>query len=434
MNSLSGILRANPGLIVGLALCAGLPIVLGLVALIMRSAGASLRPVVFMAVLMLPLAWVFLLGHLVEAREPGDAAEPTVTVTVRDGRFAEREKIFGAEIGDAYVRDAKAVFPEFFAEAEVAELGIVGTGETVVAAQFPTAEATQRASKLLWQTFQITNTSGDETHGWRGYRRKNSDYIELLCSGRHLFLWTAPTKDAAASRRAASFAALGLTEKAGKNATPLFPALQPLGTLFQPTAMKAAGVLLMVALYSLWFFKGAAWASSVPAVPGVAPLATADVAARLESINTLDVPFRIERGARPGEFFATWRYADAKWVDHAHAHGLRRTFRIGLALDESAHVVRATDYTAAYDWSAGGDGARIAWQAALGIVFFQTEQRRVFGLQLDEHGRFKPELSYSYKFNLQEMKSPLIDAVTRAGWTWRPVVWQGPVWLRWLTE
>jgi hypothetical protein len=32
------------------------------------------------------------------------------------------------------------------------------------------------------------------------------------------------------------------------------------------------------------------------------------------------------------------------------------------------------------------------------------------------------------------MKSRLIDAVTRAGWTWRPVVWQGPVWLRWLTE
>lgn len=434
MNSLSGILKANPGLIVGLALCLGLPLVLGLFALIMRGAGASLRPVVFMAVLMLPMTWVFLVGHLVGAREPGAETVSTVKLTARDGRFAEREKIFGAEVSDAYVREAKAVFPEFFADAEVAELGIVGTGETVVAAQFPTAEAAKRAATFLWQTFQITNTSGDEERGWQGYRRKNSDYIELLRTGRHLFFWTAMKKDAAASRRAASFAALGLADKVGKNAAPLFPALQPLGALFQPPAMKVAGMLLMVALYVGWFFKGAAWASSSPAAPGVAALGAADVAARIESINALDVPFRIERGERPGELFATWRYADAKWVDHARAHGLRRTFRIRLQLDESARVVRATDYAAGYDWSAGGDGARIAWQASLGIVFFQSEQRQVFGLQLDEQGRFKPELSYSYKFNLQEMKSPLIDAVTRAGWTWRPVVWQGPVWLRWLTE
>jgi hypothetical protein len=434
MNSLSGILRANPGLIVGLALCVGIPIILALVGLIMRSAGVSLRPIVFMAILMLPLAWVFLIGQLVDAREPGAEAESTIRLTVRDGRFVEREKIFGAEIGDAYVRDAKAVFPEFFAEAEVAELGIVGTGETVVAAQFPTAEATQRASKFLWQTFQITNTSGDETRGWRGYRRKNSDYIELLRTGRHLFFWTALKKDAAAARRAASFAALGWVEKSGRGGTPLFPDLQPLATLFQPTAMKVAGVLLMVALYVGWFFKGAAWASSSPAAPGVAPLAAADVAARLESINALDVPFRVERGERPGEFFATWRYADAKWVDHARAHGLRRTFRIRMMLDESARVVRSTDYGASYDWSVGGDGARIQWNSGLGIVFFQTEQRRVFGLQLDEQGRFRPELSYGYKFDLQEMKNPLIDAVTRAGWTWRPTVWSGPVWLRWLTE
>lgn len=58
----------------------------------------------------------------------------------------------------------------------------------------------------------------------------------------------------------------------------------------------------------------------------------------------------------------------------------------------------------------------------------------VFGLQLDEQGRFKPELSYAYTFNLQEMKSPLVEAVTRAGWDWRPTTWQGPTWLRWLTE
>lgn len=67
-------------------------------------------------------------------------------------------------------------------------------------------------------------------------------------------------------------------------------------------------------------------------------------------------------------------------------------------------------------------------------VLFLTDPPRVFGLQLGDQGRFKPELPYSYKFNLAEQKSPLMDAVTRAGWTWRQIVWQGPAWLRWLME
>ena len=121
-------------------------------------------------------------------------------------------------------------------------------------------------------------------------------------------------------------------------------------------------------------------------------------------------------------------------MDHARAHGLRRTFRIRLTLDERHGTVRATDYAASYDWSAGRGGANLEWKSAIGIVLFQTEQQRVFGVQLDEQGRFKPELSYRYKFNLNEMKLPLLAAVTRAGWNWRPTVWQGPPWLRWLTE
>jgi len=433
MSSSSAIFRANPGLIVAIALCLGIPLVLTLVGAIMRAGGASLRPIVFLAVLMLPLVVVFLVGSLVRARAPSAQAETTLSLPVRDGHFAEREKLFGADLPADQIRDAKAIFPEFFAEAELAELGIVGTGETALAAQFPTAEAAGRAATFLWKTFQIHNTSGDEERGWRGKRRQNGDYIELLQTGRHLFFWTGLTKEAAAAHRAASTLPSNVTGS-GSGAAPLVPALQPLGTLFAPAGVKALGVLLMLAFYVGWYFKGAAWASSTPALPGVPTVSASQFAARIESINSLDVPFRIEHGSQPNEFFATWRYADARWVDLARAHGLQRTFRIRLVLDESSHTVRTTDYVSSYDWSAGRGGARIEWKTGLGIVFFQTEQGRVFGLQLDEGGRFKPELSYAYKFNLNEMKSPLITATTRAGWTWRPTIWQGPVWLRWLTE
>jgi hypothetical protein len=431
MSSMSAVFKTNPGLVVAFALALGLPLALGLFAVLMRSAGVSLRPVVFLAGLMLPILLVFVVGSLVRARVPADEPAATLSLAVRDGRFADRASLFGAELSDRDIRDAKAVFPEFFAEAEVAELGLVGTGESVLAAQFPDAEAAKRAAAALWKTFGVHNTSGDEESGWRGRRRQNSDYIEMLRTGRHLFFWTGLTKEAAAAHRAASKLPVAASSSA---ASALVPALQPLGKLFRPVPMKVLGLALMVMLYAGWFFKGAAWAGGAPAPAGVSPLPATELASRFEAINALDVPFRIERGGEPNEYFATWRYADAKWVDLARAHGMRRTFRIKLKLDEAAHLVRATDYAAGYDWSAGGAGAKIEWRAMMGIVFFQTEQQRVFGLQLDERGGFKPELSYSYKFDLNEMKSPLIAATTGAGWDWRPTLWQGPAWLRWLTE
>jgi hypothetical protein len=434
MNSFLALFRANPGLIVAVALFLGTPLVLALVGLILRVAGASLRPIVFMAVLMAPLALVFLAAELVRARHPAEAPETAFNLTVRDGQFADRATLFGADVPVDQIRDAKAVFPEFFGEAEHAELGLVGTGESVLIAQFRTAEAAARAAKLLWQFFRVSGSSGDEESGWRGKRELNGDYFEMLRTGRHLFLWTALTREACAARRAASAGLTGSIDSAAGVRKPVFAALQPLDALFQPIAVKLIGMLIMVAFYVIWFFKGAAWAGSVPPAPDARPIPAAELASRLQAINALDVPFRIERGAAPNEWIADWRYADAKWLDHARAHGLRRAFRIRMTLDEASHTVRSTDYTAGFDWSAGADGARIEWQAAMGIVFFQTERRRVFGLQLDEEGRLRPELSYSYKFDLREMKSPLIDAVTRAGWTWRPTVWQGPVWLRWLTE
>jgi hypothetical protein len=66
---------------------------------------------------------------------------------------------------------------------------------------------------------------------------------------------------------------------------------------------------------------------------------------------------------------------------------------------------------------------------------FEVRQGRVFGLQVDDDGTLSSRASYAYRFNLQEMKSPLMEAVTRAGWVWRPVLWGGaPSWMKCLTE
>jgi hypothetical protein len=113
---------------------------------------------------------------------------------------------------------------------------------------------------------------------------------------------------------------------------------------------------------------------------------------------------------------------------------MRYVARVVLDLDAEANVVRVTEQMTRFDGSAGVGGASVEWRTLRGVTFFQVERGRVFGLQFDEHGRPQPQLDYAWRFDAQELKAPLIDIVTRAGWQWRPTPWSGPKALRWLTD
>ena len=130
----------------------------------------------------------------------------------------------------------------------------------------------------------------------------------------------------------------------------------------------------------------------------------------------------------------TWRYADVQWFDLMRAHKMRRTHKLELALDEHSHTARVREYWSAFDASAGPNDLRLNWTAARGMQFFEFEHRRVFGVQLDASGKPTGELSKAYTFNLQELKQPIIEAVTEGGWTWQPVMWNAASDLQWLTE
>jgi hypothetical protein len=376
--------------------------------------------------------------------------------------------LFGPDADADLVIDARPAFGDALAKAEVARFASLPTGETVLLARFDRYAGAERAWFLYLQYTGLNRLQG-KGNSQSGYAvtRPTGDRAYALHMSSMLGVWTAPN-DAMIRQRmlAGGFeiphrAPLGVPPSnspaneppaAGEGTAPnrqttgadtASAEAKPRLAADHPTSVKpgafgivpvAGGLAAYLLLVALYFFKGAAWAGSSPARPGAAPSSASELVARLEAINHLDVPFRIEHGEANNQLIVTWRYADAKWVDLARAHGTRHAHRIKLALDESGHTVRATDFAASYDWSAGRGGASAAWRAMTGITFFHYEHQRVFGLQLDEQGRFKPELAYSYTFNLQEMKAPLIETVTRAGWNWRPVAWQGPKWLRWLTE
>ena len=99
----------------------------------------------------------------------------------------------------------------------------------------------------------------------------------------------------------------------------------------------------------------------------------------------------------------------------AGAHRLRLTHRLLLRLDEAARRVRVTEQFFAFDASVGARGAALRWHTGMGRVFSQVERQRVFGLQFGPDGQPTGDLTCAWRFDLNELKSPFIDAVTGAG-------------------
>ena len=431
--------RTHPVLIIYVVLLAASVVVGTLGSLLMAQMGGSLRPIYWMLGLMLLIigpqfaARLWLSLGTAKSFAPRTAAlEQLAASSDAETRQAAAKMLFGPDADAQLIADARQMFGDAFAGAEFAGFATLPNGDSILLARFKGGLGAEKGwIAYLRQTG--LNQLGGQGDSQRGYvvTRPVGDRANILHFQNMVGVWTGKDDTAIRERmvaggfeipRRAPLAGVPPKTGVGKSTTSI------------PIGLAAALIALNLFVVTVHFFKGAAWAGTSPATPGVAPVAATELAARLEAVNTLDVPFHIERGALPNEFFATWRYADAKWVDLARARGMKRTFRIRLMLDEKNGTVRATDYVASFDWSAGRGGAEVEWKTGLGIVFFQYEQQRVFGLQLDEQGRFMPELSYAYTFNMNEMKSPLITAVNHAGWNWRPTVWQGPTWLRWLTE
>jgi len=251
-----------------------------------------------------------------------------------------------------------------------------------------------------------------------------SDRVRLLVAGKTLFVWSGAT-DAALDQR----------QQASGNAFRQIAAAPRDPKVIRGWKIMAVVTPLLVLTAAFWFFKGSTWAATVaPVADNSLPASASELRQRLLAIENLKQPITVTAGKTPDEVIVTWR-ADATWITHAQAAGLKRTHKLVLHLDESSRTIRVREYMSALDWSAGANGAAVQWHMKTGIVFFEYRHERVFGLQFDPvTGRFKPELSYAYTFDLQELKAPLIAATTHAGWTWKPVLWKGPSWLRWAIE
>lgn len=442
MSGLGALLRAHPVVGVMVGALGIVVLVFTILAVLMSRAGVSLRPLVFFAVFLGIVGGPQVAFHLAQSlgwipkrsltwvaardRPALGWLEDESALAVQAGRFVDPRAVFGADADLDLVTDMLRLGPAGpFAGAEVAEMAMVPPGGSTIVARYPDATtATAAAERYLIAA--VGAAPAPDRDGRVTVTRPVGDVMSLLVAGRTVLVLTGATVREVDARLAAAPVRIEREESPGTAAAREF-------WLYRPVVLGGL-IVLLVLVAALWFFKGSSWAASAPAQAGVAPVPAETLRQRLLAVNALDVPLTVEEESPGGRLVVTWRFADAKWVDHARAHGMRRTHRLLLELDARRHVVRPTEQSSSLDWSAGPSGARIQWRTGMGITFFQVESQRVFGLRVDADGRFIPELSYSYTFNLQEMKSPFIAATTGAGWTWRPTAWHGPGWLRWLTD
>lgn len=150
---------------------------------------------------------------------------------------------------------------------------------------------------------------------------------------------------------------------------------------------------------------------------GVPAKTPAEVRADLLAVDRPTAPFVVRDGAPENvDLVAEWRIVDATWYEMFAKAGLKKVFKVLIKLDAQAREVRAVDQEWSVEWRAGIPILSLTAQA------FRGQTRKFsFGTAyaFTQQGSFGEV--YRYKFSTAEIKTPLQDAVTKAGWVWRGV-------------
>lgn len=357
----------------------------------------------FFGMIGLPAAIVFAVeqqtGALQWPPEPRLIYDPAWTV--KDGQFADAQRLLG---GSGPIADLRSVLPA--ADASVASADSSGT--IVVAARLKRSRDMHASIDALVGQYQVTRRSPER--GGEKVSTATGMSGLLLRDATRILLVLGTSQDAAEARLART---AGLAVRLNPAGTK-----RPSGTVF---FLVISGLVAWVIAQFFIFPRLASWAGSVPAAAGAAAMPASEIERRLLALNDRKLPFAVRRGNRPGEFVVDWRYGEAKWFDLMRIAGLSRLFRVVLRLDENSRSVRARDFTADVDWSAGRGGADFAFKGSLGINFFLYRREAVLGLQI-RGGQITFNPFYQYRFDVRELRDPLVATITTAGWQYKPVL------------
>jgi hypothetical protein len=154
----------------------------------------------------------------------------------------------------------------------------------------------------------------------------------------------------------------------------------------------------------------------------VAAVSRAELEQRLLGINHDQVPFTIGP-SQDADLQAEWKIVDANWYEIFAKAGLEKSHKIYLGIDEGEHEVRALEETWEVEWRAGVPDIRLSMEKQQGRTLGSASFGRGYAFKGVNPLSFGEV--YDYRFNVSEMKDPIIDTITASGWTYVPVMTKG---------
>lgn len=154
--------------------------------------------------------------------------------------------------------------------------------------------------------------------------------------------------------------------------------------------------------------------------PGTKKSSQKEVLDALMSLNRPTAPYHLINGQSEGvDLIAEWKIVAAEWYEIFAKAGLKKVFKIYLKLDAQKHEVRALDKGYTVSWTAG-----VPTLSASKEYFRGQKQSWEFGIRYGFTETLAPGQVYKYRFNTNEMKKPIQEAVTGCGWTYKGVAFE----------
>lgn len=191
------------------------------------------------------------------------------------------------------------------------------------------------------------------------------------------------------------------------------------------SAMIATIIALVIAGIGIYFaFRGMGYFQYLGGKrPGrVPPVGKSTLVHSLTVLNDAAKPYQIVKGTE-SDLVAEWKIADATWYGIFNKNKLTTAYRAFLFIDETRHSVRCYEEYRSLTWSVGTSGlepivhyqkssfgGRILFKKTYGVGYgFRTTDPRSAGKV------------YEYRFDIDEIRDPILATVEANGWEWVPV-------------
>jgi len=130
----------------------------------------------------------------------------------------------------------------------------------------------------------------------------------------------------------------------------------------------------------------------------------------LQLNNQPDIPFKVS--VEGNLVTATWNLVDARWIELFGKAGMKKNYKIIVTLNENKHEASYKEQTGEVNWKAGVPTTSFSSSKFSGKTI-SIQKGAAWGIKEN----LQPGQLYSYDFNTNKIKKPILDTVQQAGWT-----------------